>query len=80
MTPLYSTNLGASGVALRGRIVAIRVSSLGAATPHQDGIKKKKKTDEDGYSPRPVLIIFHPSLSLLSTSALVSAVMPQAML
>src|SRR5712675_1561276 len=28
------------------------------------------------YSPRPVLIIFHPSLSLLSTSAFVSAVMP----
>src|SRR5690242_2578762 len=32
------------------------------------------------YSPRPVLIIFHPSLSLLSTSALLSAVMPQATL
>ena len=33
-----------------------------------------------GYSPRPVLIIFHPSLSRLSTSALGIAVMPQATL
>jgi hypothetical protein len=32
------------------------------------------------YSPRPVRIIFHPSLSLLSTSGLVSAVMPHATL
>jgi hypothetical protein len=33
-----------------------------------------------GHSPRPVLIIFHPSLSRLSMSALVVAVMPQATL
>jgi hypothetical protein len=32
------------------------------------------------YSPRPVRIIFHPSLSLLSTSGLVSAVTPHATL
>ncbi len=32
------------------------------------------------YSPRPVRIIFHPSLRRLSTSAFVIAVMPQATL